>query len=97
MKVAVLASGSSGNADLYVKLGSEPTTTDYDCLGNTAGSNETCSFATPSSGTWHVMVRAESAFSNLSVEGSYEEGGGGGVRHQRPGQGLRGVADCRMG
>jgi Trypsin/Bacterial pre-peptidase C-terminal domain len=42
--------------DLYVKLGSPPTTIDYDC--RRSGSNQWafCEFPTPAAGTWHVLV-----------------------------------------
>jgi len=72
-------SGSNGDADLYVKFGTAPTTSSYDCRPYTGSSSETCNFATPQAGTWHVMVRAYSSFSNLSLTGSYTAGGGGGT------------------
>ncbi|WP_211371771.1 proprotein convertase P-domain-containing protein [Marilutibacter maris] len=72
-----VTSGGSGDADLYVKFGSAPTTGSYDCRPYTGGNNETCSFASPQAGTWHVMVRGYSAFSGLSLTGSYGTGGGG--------------------
>ncbi len=71
-------SGGTGDADLYVKFGSEPTTSSYDCRPYKSGNAETCSFATPQAGTYHVMLRAYSSFSGVSLVGSYSEGGGGG-------------------
>jgi serine protease len=70
-------SGGTGDADLYVRFGSAPTTTTYDCRPYRSGNAETCSFATPQAGTWHVMVRAYSSFSGVSLVGNYTEGGGG--------------------
>jgi PKD repeat protein len=75
-----VTSGGSGDADLYVKFGSAPTTSSYDCRPYTSGNNETCSFATPQTGTWHVMVRGYSAYSGVSLTGSYSTGGGGGTQ-----------------
>ncbi len=76
----VASSGGSGGADLYVRFGSAPTTSSYDCRPYLTGNNETCSFATPQAGTWYVMLRAYSTFSGASLTGSYtaSSGGGGG-------------------
>ena len=42
--------------DLYVKFGSPPTTTDYDCRRNGPGQYAFCEFPAPATGTWHVLV-----------------------------------------
>ncbi len=72
-------SGGSGDADLYVRFGSPPTTSSYDCRPYLSGNNETCSFSSPSTGTYHVMVRAYSTFSGVSLVGSYTAPGAGGT------------------
>ncbi len=64
-------SGGSGDADLYVRFGSAPTTSSYDCRPWLNGNNETCDFASPSTGTYHVMVRAYSNYSGVTLVGSY--------------------------
>src|SRR5690606_30257303 len=64
-------SGGSGDADLYVRFGSAPTTSTYDCRPYQNGNNETCSFPSPAAGTWHVMLRGYSAYSGVSLVGSY--------------------------
>ena len=63
--------GGSGDADLYVRYGSQPTTSSYDCRPYRSGNEETCSFASPQDGTWYVMVRAWSTFSDVTLTGSY--------------------------
>jgi PKD repeat protein len=63
--------GASGDADLYVRFGSAPTTTAYDCRPYLSSSNETCTFATAQAGTYHVMVRGYTTFSGVSLTGSY--------------------------
>ena len=73
-------SGGTGDADMYVKFGSEPTDTVYDCRPYKTGNAETCTFATPSAGTYYVNVKAYSAFSGLSLVGDYTTGGGGGTQ-----------------
>ncbi|WP_223878070.1 proprotein convertase P-domain-containing protein [Luteimonas sp. MC1825] len=76
--LTIASSGGTGDADLYVRFGSAPTTTAYDCRPYRAGNAESCSFATPQAGTYHVMLRGYSAFSGVTLTGSYTAGGGGG-------------------
>ena len=71
-------SGGSGDADLYVKFGSAPTDSSWDCRPYKSGNSESCSFASPSAGTWHVRIKGYSAFSGVSIVGDYGSGGGGG-------------------
>lgn len=66
-------SGGTGDADLYVKFGSAPTTSVYDCRPYLNGNNETCNMDPAQEGTYYVMVRAYSSFSGVSLVGSYEE------------------------
>ena len=73
----IAISGGSGDADLYVNFGSAPTDSDYDCRPYRSGNAETCSFATPAAGTWHVRVKAYSAFSGVNLVGSFDTAGGG--------------------
>ena len=68
--LAFATSGGTGNADLYVKFGSAPTTSVYDCRSNAAGNSESCSFPTTSPGTYYVLVQAASGYSGVSVTGS---------------------------
>jgi subtilisin family serine protease len=72
--------GGSGDADLYVRFGSAPTTSNYDCRPYVGGNNESCPISTAQAGTYYVMVRAYSTFSGVSLTGSYtaDTGGGGG-------------------
>lgn len=70
------SSGGSGDADLYVKYGAAPTTSSYDCRPYQSGSAESCSFSTPQAGTWYVKLRAYSAFSGVTLKGSYGTDGG---------------------
>lgn len=67
-------SGGSGDADLYVRRGSAPSTGSFDCRPWLTGNNETCTFASPQSGTWHVMVRGYSAFSGVSLVATWDTG-----------------------
>jgi serine protease len=71
-------SGGSGDADLYVRYGSAPTTTTYDCRPYQSGNNETCNISTAQAGTYHVLVRGYSSYSGATLVGSFQTGGGGG-------------------
>jgi serine protease len=66
------SSGGTGDADMYVRFGSAPTTTTYDCRPYEDGNDETCSFPTPAAGTWHVMLDGYAAYSGLTLVGSYQ-------------------------
>ncbi|MDJ0839210.1 MAG: M4 family metallopeptidase [Acidobacteriota bacterium] len=63
----VAVSGGSGDADLYVRYGAEPTTSDYDCRPFKWGNNETCTISNPTAGTWHYGIRAYNTFSGLTL------------------------------
>jgi len=68
--------GGTGDADMYVRFGSAPTTSTYDCRPYLNGNNETCNIATAQAGTYHVMLRGYTAYSGVSLTGSYGVGGG---------------------
>jgi hypothetical protein len=67
-------SGGPGDADLYVRFGSAPTPTTWDCRPYAGDSNETCTFPSPAAGTWHVMLIGDGAYSGVTLVGSYQTG-----------------------
>jgi PKD repeat protein len=71
-------SGGSGDADLYVRFGSTPTTSTYDCRPYVGGNTETCSISNVQTGTYYVMVRAYATFSGVNLTGTYDGGSTGG-------------------
>jgi Zn-dependent metalloprotease len=73
-----VTSGGTGDADLYVKFGSAPTTTTNDCKSEGGTTAETCSIATAQAGKYYVLVHGYTTFSGVSLTGSYSTGGGGG-------------------
>ncbi len=75
-------SGGSGDADLYVKFGSVPSTSNYDCRPYLGGNNETCTISNVQAGTYHVMLRGYSAYSGVSLTGSYDVNNNGGGSQQ---------------
>jgi serine protease len=68
-------SGGTGDADMYVKFGAEPTDTVYDCRPYVGGNAETCTIATAQAGTYYINLKGYSAFSGVSLTGSYTAGG----------------------
>ncbi|MFS8063587.1 MAG: proprotein convertase P-domain-containing protein, partial [Luteimonas sp.] len=73
-----VTSGGTGDADLYVKFGSAPTTTSYTCKSEGGTTAETCSIATAQAGKYYVLIHGYTTFSGMSLTGSYATGGGGG-------------------
>jgi serine protease len=69
--LVVNITGSSGDADLYVRQGSQPTTSSYTCRPYLSGSNETCTINSPAAGTYHVMIRGYSAYSGVSLKATW--------------------------
>ncbi|MEF9977418.1 MAG: M20/M25/M40 family metallo-hydrolase [Thermomonas sp.] len=74
-----VSAGGTGDADMYVKFGSAPTTTSYDCKADASGNAGTCNIATAQVGTYQVLIKAYTAFSGATLTGSYTTGGGGGT------------------
>ncbi|HEV8693163.1 MAG TPA: M4 family metallopeptidase [Lysobacter sp.] len=71
-----VTSGGTGDADLYVKFGSAPSTTSYDCKSEGSTTAETCNIATAQTGKYYVLVHAYATYSGTSLTGSYTTGGG---------------------
>jgi len=69
-------SGGTGDADLYVKFGSAPTLSSYDCRPYLSGNAETCNIATAQAGTYHVMINGYAAYSGVTLKGSYATSSG---------------------
>ncbi|AUD79657.1 alkaline serine protease [Kangiella profundi] len=64
----VQMSGGSGDADLYVRRGSQPTTSSYDCRPYRYGNNETCSFSNPAQDRWYISIRGYSSYSGVTLQ-----------------------------
>ncbi len=71
-RMTISTAGGSGDADLYVKFGSQPETNSYDCRPYESGNNEVCTFDAPAAGTWHIGIRAYSTYSGVTLSYSYE-------------------------
>jgi pseudolysin/vibriolysin len=69
--LTIATSGGTGDADLYVKFGSAPTTSSYGCRPYKSGNAESCTFATTSAGTYYVKVRGYATFSGVSLKATW--------------------------
>ncbi|RKG77995.1 PPC domain-containing protein [Corallococcus terminator] len=68
----------TGDADLYVKYGAEPTSGVHDCLSNGSNSAESCAIPTAQAGTYYVKVYGYSAFTGVKLTGAYTPSGSAG-------------------
>lgn len=78
LTVETYNTGTGYDIDLYVKLGSQPTTSVYDARGYTSSSNEVATINSPAAGTYHIMVLSYSGAGAFSVKATSTASGGGG-------------------
>ena len=76
--LAINMSGGTGDADLYVKLGAQPTLTVYDYRPYLTGNNESVNVSNPAAGDWYIGIEGYAAYSGVSLQATYSGGGGGG-------------------
>lgn len=65
--VSVVISGGSGDADLYVKNGSQASTSNWDCRPYQNGNNETCTVDVAAGDTLSIGLSAYNAFNSVSL------------------------------
>ena len=66
-------SGGTGDADIYVRAGSRPTTTSYTCRPYKLGNTESCAFTNPEAGQWYVLVKGFDAYAGMTLAGKYTQ------------------------
>ncbi len=71
-QLSVTISGGRGDADLYVKYASQPTSGSYDCRPNKIGNEESCVIENPQAGTWHMSVYGYRAVTGLTLVSEYQ-------------------------
>ena len=76
--LAIVMSGGTGDGDLYVKRGSQPTSSSYDYRPYLSGNAETVNVTNPVAGDWFISIHAYSTFSGVSIKATYAGSGGGG-------------------
>ena len=67
----VRISGGTGDADLYVRFGTRPTTSSYACRPYLTGNNESCTLSNTSAGDYYVMLRGYATYSGVSLVASF--------------------------
>ena len=67
----ISTSGGTGDVDLYVRRGSQPTTTSYDYRPYKVGNDETVDVNNPAAGTWYIMLRGYSSYSGVTLKAAY--------------------------
>ena len=67
----VTISGGTGDADLYVRAGSRPTATSFNCRPFLNGNNETCTITNTVAGDYYIMLRAFATYSGVTLRGSF--------------------------
>lgn len=70
----VAITGGSGDADLYLRQGTAPTLSSFDCRPYFFGNVEQCDFADPAS-TYFGMVQAYNSYSGVTLLATWDEVG----------------------
>lgn len=68
--------GGTGDADMYVRFGQQPTESAYDCRPFVNGNEELCEIGNLRAGTWHVMVNGWKngpGYTNTSLTGRFDQ------------------------
>jgi vibriolysin len=74
--LVIQISGGSGDCDLYTNFGSAPSSGTYNCRPYLNGNNETCTFASPSTGDYYIGLNAYSTYSGVSLSVNWSAPGG---------------------
>jgi Zn-dependent metalloprotease len=72
--LAIVMSGGTGDGDLYVKLGSQPTLTSYNYRPYLTGNAETVTVTNPAAGDWYVSIYAYASFASVTLKATYTGG-----------------------
>jgi vibriolysin len=70
-KLEIKISGGTGDCDLYVKRGAQPTSSVYDYRPYLSGNNETVTVTNPVAGDWYVGLYAYSTYASVSLVATY--------------------------
>lgn len=67
LRMRVVVSGGTGDADLYVRHNEFPFPNYFDCAPLLLGNDEECDFGLPKGGDWFISLRGYSSFANVSL------------------------------
>ncbi|MFC6635639.1 M9 family metallopeptidase [Microbulbifer taiwanensis] len=70
-RLSVAIDGGSGDADLYLRHGTEATDSDYACRPYIGGNTEVCDIDNPEAGLWYIRLKAYAPFSGVNLLASY--------------------------
>ena len=73
-QLKITMSGGTGDADLYVKRGAQPTLSVYDYRPFLTGNNETVTVTNPVAGDWYISLNGYAAYSGVSLNANYTGG-----------------------
>jgi len=71
--LTVTITGGTGDADLYVKSGSQPSKRSYDCRPYAGGNEESCQIIVPAGETYHIGLYAYKTFENISLTATFSQ------------------------
>jgi hypothetical protein len=77
--LTIKMSGGTGDADLYIRKGQLPTTSEYDYRPYRTGNNEEAVITKDTAGTWYIMVRGYQAFSGVTLVATFDSASPDGV------------------
>ena len=69
--LSIKTSGGSGDEDLYVQLGSKPTTSSFLRRSWNYGNSESISIRAPKAGTYYIMLYGYAAYSGVTLVATY--------------------------
>jgi hypothetical protein len=70
-RLTVTISGGTGDADLYTRFGSRPTTSTYLCRPYVNGNGETCTVTSTQAGDYYIMLRGYAAYTGVRLIASF--------------------------
>jgi hypothetical protein len=70
-QLEIAMSGGTGDADLYVRLGAQPTTKEWDYRPYRLGNKETVMIDAPKAGTYYIMIRGYISYTGLTLKATY--------------------------
>jgi secreted trypsin-like serine protease len=65
--LSVVVTGGTGDADLFVRQGSQPTASQFNCRPFLGSNSEFCTIDSPGAGTWFVSLQGFSAYSGAAL------------------------------
>ncbi|WP_051311809.1 pre-peptidase C-terminal domain-containing protein [Zooshikella ganghwensis] len=70
LKISV--DGGTGDVDMYVKSSTKPTLSEWDCRPYKTTQYEVCSYNTPDTATYYIMLHAFSNYSGITLKAAYD-------------------------